>query len=45
MKKKYETPEVLIIELVLEDVITNSGDTIQNGGTGDGDELDWDGFF
>lgn len=43
MKKKYETPEVLIIELVSEDVIRTS--TIQNGGTGDGDEVDWDGFF
>lgn len=45
MKKKYETPECLIIELVLEDIVTNSGDNIKNGGTGDGDELKWDKFF
>ena len=45
MKKKYETPECLIIDLIPEDIITTSGDTIQDGGIGDGDEIGWDDFF
>ena len=36
MKKKFEAPELILIQFTVEDIITSSGDEEYDEGTGNG---------